>query len=130
MPALDHLVNQQVLLVDDDKITQWVFSTLFDNHNIHLIIAETGQEAVDLLTKNKVGLIFMDIMLPDWDGMHTLSQIKRKNGECAPVLGVTSSLNKELHQQAIHAGMNDVLLKPVHRKILFNKMREFSSINL
>lgn len=131
MPATDHLVNQQVLLVDDDKITQWVLSTLFDNHNIHLIIAENGKEAVEILHENTdVALIFMDIMLPDWNGIHTLTKIKEKIGLCAPVIGVTSSLDEEVRQKAIDAGMHDVLLKPIQKISLFQKVRQYSSITV
>jgi CheY-like chemotaxis protein len=59
----------RVLLVEDTKIIQTVTRLMLTEFHCHLDIAEYGEKAVELATKNDYDLILMDIDLPDIDGL-------------------------------------------------------------
>ena len=66
----DVLANKKVLVVDDDVRNLFALTTAFEKYNIQTITAESGQEAMNILSdKNDVDMVLMDIMMPEWMAM-------------------------------------------------------------
>ena len=68
--------SSKILLVEDNKINQAVMLAIFESLNISIIIAESGEEAVEATNNQYFDLIFMDIHLPGIDGFQTSERIK------------------------------------------------------
>lgn len=104
-----------ILLVEDEPINQKVVQMMLDKIGCRHDSATTGAEAIELAKKNSYDLIFMDIQLPDFNGIEVTQKL-RGIGVNAPIIATTAySFEDELHNFII-AGMNDVLLKPFRQE--------------
>jgi len=108
------LAEETILLVEDNLVNQMVAQELLQSMNAKVIIANNGQEALELLTKNSIDLILMDIQMPVMDGLsatrkiRTMSQYKQ-----LPIIAMTAHAREEDQQQSLAAGMNLHIAKPV-----------------
>ena len=74
-----------------------------------------------LLNTLPVGVVLMDMVMPDMDGMETTRRLRaHPNPEVAklPVLGLTANHNPQDHLQCLQAGMNGVITKPIDTEII------------
>ena len=113
----------KVLIVDDNKVNRQVAQELLKLFGIEASMAESGQEAIDKVTKNLVSydLIFMDHMMPYMDGVEATRKIRLLNNNYArkvPIVALTANAIKGVEQQFLAAGMNDYLPKPIRIEVL------------
>ena len=113
----------KVLIVDDNKVNRQVAQELLKLFGIEAALAESGQEAIDKVTKNLVSydLIFMDHMMPYMDGVEATRKIRLLNSNYArqvPIIALTANAIKGVEQQFLDSGMNDYLPKPIRIEML------------
>ena len=113
----------KVLIVDDNKVNRQVAQELLKLFGIEAALAESGQEAIDKVTKNLVSydLIFMDHMMPYMDGVEATRKIRLLNSNYArqvPIVALTANAIKGVEQQFLDSGMNDYLPKPIRIEML------------
>ena len=113
----------KVLIVDDNKVNRQVAQELLKLFGIEAALAESGQEAIDKVTKNLVSydLIFMDHMMPYMDGVEATRKIRLLNSNYArqvPIVALTANAIKGVEQQFLDSGMNDYLPKPIRVEML------------
>src|SRR6185436_6770554 len=73
---IDVLAGKNVLVVDDDVRNLFALTTAFERYNINVITAESGKEAINILSENKnIDIVLMDIMMPEMDGYETTQKI-------------------------------------------------------
>lgn len=105
-----------VLVVEDVEITQRAVIYILSKLNCQVTIAATGREALSYGIHVPYHLIFMDIGLPDMDGItvsETLRHTSRANQQ-TPIIALTAhSPDADLVQRCVDAGMNDFLTKPL-----------------
>jgi DNA-binding NtrC family response regulator len=99
-----------ILVVDDEHgIRQSFNMVLKDQFNV--LLAETGQQAIDLLNKNTVDLILLDILLPDINGLDLLEQLK--NIDPNPEIIMVTAVNEiQPAVKAIKLGAYEYIIKP------------------
>lgn len=107
----------KILIVEDNKINQMVTKKLLDKSDHTCKIAENGQEAIDLVLKNKFDLILMDIHMPVLNGFEASKKI-RELGVLTPIIALTASDKNEIINEMAINGINDVLVKPFEIKDL------------
>jgi len=74
----DMLKGKKVLIVDDDVRNLFALTTALERFKINVLNAESGQEAIDIIEKNRdIDIVLMDIMMPEMDGYETMKQIKK-----------------------------------------------------
>src|SRR5437870_5100085 len=72
------LAGRKVLVVDDDVRNIFALTSLLERHNMHVVSADNGRAAVDLLTEDAgVDIVLMDIMMPEMDGYETMRAIRQ-----------------------------------------------------
>jgi signal transduction histidine kinase/FixJ family two-component response regulator/HPt (histidine-containing phosphotransfer) domain-containing protein len=115
----------KILIVDDEEYNRLLFKTILDRWKVQYEEAGDGQTAIDLVKTNRYDMVFMDIRMPQLDGLtSTLSirkELKRSEAEL-PVIGISATHTAEDIQKYRNAGMNTFLAKPFTEKMLLDVM--------
>jgi HAMP domain-containing protein/signal transduction histidine kinase/CheY-like chemotaxis protein len=121
----DILTNKKVLVVDDDVRNLFAITTVFERYNINVITAESGKEAINLMSEaNDIEMVLMDIMMPEMDGYETMQKIRREHkNNLLPIIAVTAKAMKGDRQKCIEAGASDYITKPLKMDQLLSMMR-------
>ena len=121
----DVLANKNVLVVDDDVRNLFALTTAFERFNINTITAESGKEAMNILSENNdVDIVLIDIMMPEMDGYETTQKIRREHKNSAlPIIAVTAKAMKGDREKCIEAGASDYITKPLKIDQLMSLMR-------
>jgi len=125
------MINQlRILLVEDLEITVMVTKALLRSINKDIVIdvAENGEQALDLANKNKYSLIFMDIGLPDIDGLTVSETIKHaiNSINCTtPIVVLTGNDQEDYKRHAKEIGIEEFLLKPLEKAVAIKLLDDF-----
>lgn len=117
-----------VLLVEDDLGNRTIIEDIFrfDGMGAELVVAETGEEALDLAVQAKPVLILMDIRLPGIDGLEATRALKSSaTTRGIPVWAITAYARTEDKDKALAAGCDDYITKPFAREELARRLRGF-----
>jgi len=101
-----------LLIVDDDQRIRFAFKKTFESLNYKTLEAADGKEALQLLAQEKLTIIFMDIMMPNMDGLEVLKEIKKENKDI-PVIMITGYGTMHTAMKAIQLGAYEYLTKPL-----------------
>ncbi|HEY1405702.1 MAG TPA: sigma-54 dependent transcriptional regulator [Spirochaetota bacterium] len=102
----------RILLVDDEANIITVLADILQDENHIVYSARTGREALDYLAKNEADLIFLDVWLPDMDGLEILEKI-RKAGSDTSVIMMSGHGSIDIAVKATKLGAYDFLEKPL-----------------
>jgi HAMP domain-containing protein/signal transduction histidine kinase/CheY-like chemotaxis protein len=121
----DILTGKNILVVDDDVRNLFALTTVFERYQINVITAESGKDAINILTENpKIDMVLMDIMMPEMDGYETTQKIRREHkNSLLPIIAVTAKAMKGDRQKCIEAGASDYITKPLKIDQLLSLMR-------
>ena len=72
-----HGASEVIMIVDDDPIIRTMCRSAFEEKGYSVLEAENGERAIGLLRSQNVDVVFLDILMPDKDGLETLIDIKR-----------------------------------------------------
>lgn len=121
-----------VLVVDDDKSIRELLTILLNNQDIDVIAAKDGLEALELLKKNKVDLIILDVMMPKMDGMVTCMQIRKTLN--IPIIILSAKAEDADQILGLTIGADDYMPKPFNSMLLIAKVkshiRRYKNFNL
>ena len=121
--------NPRVLLVDDNMVNRQVAGEILKKSGCKVDVAVNGQDSINKAEKNEYDVIFMDIQMPDMDGVTATKKIKElgiKN--LAPIVAMTAYSMKEDKERFIKSGLDDYISKPIKASELLNKIRSLLHI--
>lgn len=121
---LQFLEGKSILIVDDDNFTHEIMQLYFKKIDVEILVAHNGKEAFDIVEKNKPDLILMDLIMPVMDGFEATSQIKLRWPHL-PIVAITAHSMLRERQSALGAGCDDIITKPIYRKVLYNTLTRF-----
>ncbi|MCH6255990.1 ATP-binding protein [Puniceicoccaceae bacterium K14] len=102
-----------ILLAEDNLVNQKVATRLFKKLGYQIDVANNGLEAINLIEANEYDLVFMDIQMPEMDGLEASRTIIRKWGDDRPrIVALTANAMREDRENCFQAGMDDYLTKP------------------
>ncbi len=108
-----------VLAVDDNPANLKLISALLKERVKTVTACSNGQEAVNLATEKKFDMIFMDIQMPQMDGVTACKHIKQiELNKATPVIAVTAHAMPGERDRLLAVGMDDYLTKPIEEHIL------------
>lgn len=112
--AIPHLTGAQILLVEDNAFNQEVAKELLGMAGAHVTIAQHGQAALDILSRQNFDCVLMDVQMPVMDGYEATRAI-RANPAMAANLIIAMTANALLDDQklCLEAGMDDFIAKPI-----------------
>ena len=121
----DVLDGKKVLVVDDDVRNLFALTAVFERSSLEVITAESGREALEILTNDKkIDIVLMDIMMPEMDGYETIQIIRREpKNKSLPIIAVTAKAMMGDRQKCITSGASDYITKPVKTDQLLSLMR-------
>lgn len=106
-------MSKTVLIVEDYPDTRLMMKYLLQRFGYDVVEAADGQEAVDKVQQAQPDLILMDISLPVMDGLTATQIIRKFDGfSKIPIIAVTA-YGKSYYRQAIEAGCDDLINKPL-----------------
>ena len=121
--------EKTILVVDDIKENRDLIVQLLAFYGFKTLQASSGFEALKLFEKEKIDLIFMDILMEDLDGLETTKIIRKKqNNSNIPIIALSANVFEEDIKQAIKAGANDFLPKPVEEKDILSMLKKYLNI--
>lgn len=114
-----------ILSVDDNLTNQEIMQELLQLDGYQVKLALNGQEALELLTRQPLpGIILMDLLMPVMDGVEATRHIRRNPSTMdIPIIAISASINDETVSDALEAGCNDFISKPINRVDLLNKIK-------
>lgn len=118
-----------ILLVEDNKINQFVAVRMLENWNIKVDIAENGLEALHKLKLHDYDLVLMDTHMPVMNGIEATMKIRTElpdDKKMIPIISFSASVIEHEKKEAMDAGVDDFLEKPFHPKILHEKIYRFT----
>ena len=109
---------EKILIVDDSKINLKVAETLMRPYEFHIDTAASGKEALEKVKNTHYDLIFMDIMMPEMNGVETLYKLRENEDFTTPVIALTADALEGTDEKYLNVGFNSYLSKPIDRKLL------------
>jgi signal transduction histidine kinase/CheY-like chemotaxis protein len=107
-----------VLVVEDNHINQVITKKTMERNNYSCTVVDDGYVALEILNKEEFDVILMDINMPLINGFETTRRIRQKGIE-TPIIALTAFDKNEITDEAIAAGMNDIIVKPFEPVQLF-----------
>lgn len=123
------LNGMNILVAEDNEINWEIVSTLLSMYGINAERAENGRVCVDKIRSAKEGsyeLIFMDIQMPEMNGLDATREIRRMEQPWAssiPIIAMTADAFSENVTECLNAGMNGHIAKPIDIKIVIREIR-------
>jgi CheY-like chemotaxis protein len=119
------LRGRKVLVVDDDARNIFALTSLLENHEMEVVSATNGRQAIDLIQRTPdIDVVLMDIMMPDMDGYETMREIRSEaRFRTLPILALTAKAMKGDREKCLDAGASDYIAKPVNTDQLLSLMR-------
>lgn len=122
-------LNMTALLVEDNKINQFVALQLLKKWDIKVDLANNGKEAILLLHQHDYDIVLMDIQMPIMGGIDATKIIrdphsKVKNHQI-PVLALTANVFDDVKTEIFASGFNEYLSKPLSAEKLYAKIKKY-----
>jgi DNA-binding response OmpR family regulator len=111
-----------ILVVEDDTNTQKLMCAVLRQNGFETIAAGNGLEALELLEKNHVDLVMLDLMMPKMDG-YELTSCLRQSWQELPILMVTAKQEPQDKRRGFLVGTDDYMTKPVDEEELVLRIR-------
>jgi signal transduction histidine kinase/DNA-binding response OmpR family regulator/HPt (histidine-containing phosphotransfer) domain-containing protein len=123
LSTLRPVQGASILLVEDHEINQQVASEILEQAGFYVDIANHGQEALDQLDQQSYDCVLMDVQMPVMDGYTATKKIREQEQfRDLPVLAMTANATVGDREQALEAGMNEHIAKPINPQMLFGAL--------
>jgi len=118
-----------ILLAEDNAVNQLVATRLLEKRGHRVIVAANGREALAALEEGAFDLVFMDVQMPEMDGLEAVAAIRKKeqlSGKHQVVIALTAHAMKGDEQRCLAAGMDGYLTKPIRPQDLEAVLRDYA----
>ena len=113
----------KVLLAEDNPINQKVAQALLKKHHFDIVMADDGQQAIDLFKQQNFDIVLMDCQMPIKDGYEAtveINKFQKNRKSVTPVIALTANATESDRDKCIQAGMQDFVAKPFSAEILLS----------
>jgi CheY-like chemotaxis protein len=119
--------NLKILIADDDEISSIYLKEILSDFANELHFAGSGSEAIDIIQKKgNIDLVLMDLKMPGMNG-YEAARIIRKLNPSIPIIAVSAFTPEEENKKASGGDIDEYVIKPVDRKILFSRIEKVLS---
>ena len=111
-----------ILVVDDDKHTRMLLRAILEEAGYTVTTANNGEEALDVLDREHIDLVVLDIMMPKMDGYEFTKTIRETN-DALPILMVTAKQDAADEKQGFLVGTDDYITKPIDEEKMLLRIK-------
>ena len=112
----------EILVAEDDKNARRLFQIVLEENGFRVHTAANGQEAMDILDKEYIDLVVLDVMMPRMDGYEFTRQLRTANSNL-PILMVSAKQLPEDKKKGFLMGTDDYMTKPVDHEEMLLRIR-------
>jgi CheY-like chemotaxis protein len=120
-PMTRHLLREdrqslRILLAEDNPVNQRVAASMLEKAGHSVLLAHNGLEVLELLKSHSVDLVFMDLQMPELDGLETTRKIRDREkvaGSHLPIVAMTAHALESDRLECLTIGMDDYISKPI-----------------
>ena len=111
----ENVLSLKILVVDDDAMGRRLMHLILTREGHTVDVAGNGLEALDAVKQNRFDIVFMDLHMPDMDGMEASRQIRawEKGDSHTFIVALTASYLPEIGEALFEAGMDNYISKPL-----------------
>ncbi len=117
----------QILIVDDNTVNLTIAEGLLKPLQMQIDTANSGKEAIKMISIKHYDLIFMDHQMPDLNGIETTHIIRRfhKEYETVPIIAFSANSSTEVEIMFLTEGLNDCVGKPLELRMMISKLKRW-----
>ena len=119
-----------VLVAEDNAVNQLVMTRLLQKRGHQVTIVSDGRQAIDAVAANAFDVVFMDVQMPELDGLQATREIRRREAgthQRIPIVALTAHAMQSDMERCLEAGMDQYLSKPINPAELDKVLRSRSS---
>lgn len=120
-------MKKQILIVDDDPDSLDMLSFILTSEGFSIITAGDGLEALDIIKSVQPDLIITDVNMPNLDGIELTKRLREQFQSTSLPIVVVSALEREVVLEAINAGANEAMQKPMQLDSLLTLVKQILS---
>lgn len=118
-----------VLIAEDDEVSFAYLEILLTIENCRIVRSRDGIETIEKVRSNPdIDLVLMDLKMPVLDGVRATIEIRKFNKDI-PIIAQTAYVFESDRIEALNAGCNDYLSKPIRKNQFLKKMQEYISLD-
>ncbi len=103
---------KKILIVDDDRDFADGIAEIIDEEGYESFLAYSGQEALQVIQKHDIDVVFLDIRMPQMDGVEAVKEIRKLKPDIRVAM-LTGYYDQDMREAALDNGASDVLHKPI-----------------
>ena len=127
IPETQNDLSLKILVVDDDELGRRLMRVILTHEGHQVEVAANGRDALEAVKNNKFDIVFMDLNMPEMDGIEASRQIRawEKGDSHTFIVALTASYLPEIGEALFDAGMDNYISKPldvaqVHRLLKYS----------
>ena len=118
--------NEKILLVEDSPLNRRLTEAVLKPRGYRVLVAEDGQQGIDLAAAELPDLILMDVQLPGVSGYDATRILKsRPETRHIPIVALTAHAMTDERDRAIAAGCDGYIVKPIDTRAFPDQVREY-----
>ena len=117
----DQRLGMKILLAEDNATNRVLATRLLEKQGHTIVLAENGRQAIEILERQKVDAVLMDLQMPEMDGLEAIHAIREKEkakGGHLPIIALTAHAMKGDRERCLAAGADDYVTKPIRTQEL------------
>lgn len=119
--------SARILIAEDNPVNRKVVGIMLSKVGHQITMACDGREAVDIFFGNPdaFDMIFMDVQMPEMDGLEATRTIRKKDETRIPIVALTAHAMKGDREKCIESGMDDYMTKPIKKETLLKMVQKW-----
>ncbi|MBJ6119623.1 CHASE3 domain-containing protein [Pontibacter sp. BT310] len=129
-PVKKYYSGKRALIVEDNEINQTVLTSSLNQYKMDSVVANNGQEAVDMLQAGEqFDIIFMDLRMPVMNGFQATAYIRQTLQNHTPIVVLTASVLRNERERCLEIGASDYMAKPFSINDLAKTLERFIAVS-
>ncbi len=123
-PGIPSFRGRTILLAEDNHINQKVVTRMLEKTGARVVLAENGQEALQMVEEGVPDLVLMDLHMPRMDGFEAAGILRERYPDL-PIIALSAAVMEEDRRRTMEAGMQEHLGKPITREVLYGTLERY-----
>lgn len=119
------LKGARILLVEDNKVNQFLANALLTSWKAQVDISEDGEDAVKRVKGGDYDLVLMDLQMPIMDGFEATSIIRNELKSSIPIIGLSANALNDERERSLQIGMDNYVSKPFKPELLYATIQSY-----